>query len=132
MLSHYYDGLSETQTLQTFAALLQHGRSAQADLYESWLRLSRPSMSDDDCASVDSALKLDLSNALQRQLLVRHFCRNMETVNLYLSQLVLPRETPQFPQRLVANAWQLCANPIRPIGFSGTDDNNLLLPLQVC
>lgn len=28
MLSHYYDGLSEQQTLQTFATLLQHGRSA--------------------------------------------------------------------------------------------------------
>lgn len=88
-------------------------------------------MSDDDAASVDTVLKLDLTNALQRALLVKHFRRNMETVNLYLSLLVLPCETTQFPQRLVANAWHLCSNPIRPVGFSGTDDNNLLLPLQV-
>jgi hypothetical protein len=131
MLSYYDDGLSEAQTLQAFATLLKRGRSEQDDLYQSWLSLSRPSMSHDEAADIDSVLKLDLTNALQRALLVRHFRRNMETINLFLSHLVLPIETTQFPQRLVANAWHLCDNPIRPIGFSGTDDNNLLLPLQV-
>lgn len=57
-------------------------------------------------------------------------------------QVVLPRETTQFPQRLVANAWDLCDHHrqpsggedgavLRPVGFSGTDDNKLLLPLRV-
>lgn len=62
----------------------------------------------------------------------RHFSHNMHVVDFWLNHCVLPTETKQFPQRLACNAWHLADNPNgRVAGFSGTNDNHRLLPLQV-
>ena len=83
-------------------------------------------------ASLKSVTMIDLSNDVQKALLIKHFSHNFETINLWLSEIILPAETQQFPNRLLSNAWHLCSNDYcRPLGFSGTDDNKLLLPLQV-
>jgi hypothetical protein len=65
-------------------------------------------------------------------LMFRMYAHNMRAVNFWLAMLVLPTETLTFPARLVANAWHLADNAQHNIvGFSGTNDNSLLLPLQV-
>jgi hypothetical protein len=81
---------------------------------------------------VDGVRKLDTSNRQQMELMHRHFSHNMAAVDFWLNSRVLPQETQQYPQRLVASAWHLADNPSGcVVGFSGTNDNHRLLPLQV-
>ena len=59
----------------------------------------------------------------------------MECINFWLDNCVLPQDTTQYPQRMIANAWHLADNPMEGndhmAGFSGTNDTHRLLPLQV-
>jgi hypothetical protein len=81
---------------------------------------------------LDSAWKLDTSNSAQMELMHAHFSHNMAAIDFWLAFCVFPTETQQYPQRLLANAWHLADNPGgRVVGFSGTNDNHRLLPLQV-
>jgi hypothetical protein len=85
-----------------------------------------------DWKVVDDVRKLDTSNRQQLELMHRHFSHNMAAVDFWLNSRVLPQETQQYPQRLVASAWHLADNPSGcVVGFSGTNDNHRLLPLQV-
>jgi hypothetical protein len=72
--------------------------------------------------------KLDPSSPQQMALLHRCFSHNMAAIDLWLAFAVLPKETKQFPQRLAASAWHLAS---RSRGFSGTNDNQRLMPLHV-
>lgn len=61
-----------------------------------------------------------------------YFSHNMAVVNFWLYYCVLSKETGQYPKRLVATSWNLADNVDgRVVGFSGTNDNHRLLPLQV-
>jgi hypothetical protein len=85
-----------------------------------------------DLRALDDVRKLDASNSLQMEVMYRHFSHNMAAIDFWLNSCVFPCETQQYPQRLVANAWHLADNPGgRVVGFSGTNDNHRLLPLQV-
>lgn len=58
--------------------------------------------------------------------------QNMATINFWLSFCLLPHQTSQYPQKLTCNAWNLADNSSGSVyGFSGTNDNHRLLPLQV-
>jgi hypothetical protein len=129
ILSYYFEGLSAAQTLEAFDSLLRLGPSAQDKVYSQWLTLSKASMPEADHRGLNSVLKIDPSNEVQRKRLVHYFRSNMSTINFWLNTVVLPAETLQFSKRLAANCWHLCEG--RPMGFSGTNDNKLLLPLQV-
>jgi hypothetical protein len=84
----------------------------------------------DVLGAVDDVAKVDTSNAVQVQRLHSVFSHNTATVNFWLNLIVFPAETSQYPQRLVASAWHLAAGQ-SVVGFSGTNDNHRLLPLQV-
>jgi hypothetical protein len=85
-----------------------------------------------DVSAVDSADKVDPHNRQLMDAMWSYFSHNMEVVNFWLATCVLPLETQQYPSRLVATAWHLAHNPTgRVCGFSGTNDNHRLLPLQV-
>jgi hypothetical protein len=78
---------------------------------------------------MDDVMKLDTSNSQQMELMHAHFSHNMAAVDFWLNSCIFPTETQQYPQRLVANAWNLADNPRgMVVGFSGTDDNHRLLP----
>ena len=131
-LSYYYDGLSDEQVLKAFARLQDLGREAQGALYGQWYALSLPLMEEKEATGLDMVSKIDLTNEVQKAQLIKHYRLNVETINFWLAELVLPVEMEQYPQRLIANGWHLSDNPRRrPVGFSGTDDNRWLLPLQV-
>jgi hypothetical protein len=76
--------------------------------------------------------KVDPTNAQQLDLMWQHLRCNMAVIDLWLSYCLLPDQTSQFPQRLTRNAWHLADNAGGAVvGFSGTNDNHRLLPLQV-
>lgn len=132
VLAYYDDGLNNKELMEAFKALLRLAPTVQSKIYQEWFDLSRHSMSPEDRHALDSVIKIDLSNDLQVALLNRFYGHNFETINFWLSNVVLPVETQQYPKRLIQNAWDLCSNKVqRPVGFSGTDDNRMLLPLQV-
>lgn len=64
--------------------------------------------------------------------MLKYFSHNTRVVNFWLTHCVFPLETKQFAQRLACNAWHLADNAHGMVaGFSGTNDNHRLLPLQV-
>jgi hypothetical protein len=76
--------------------------------------------------------KVDPTNTQQLELMWQHLRHNMAAVDLWLTYSLLPDQTSQFPQRLTRNAWHLADNAAGDVGgFSGTNDNHRLLPLQV-
>ena len=86
----------------------------------------------EDRVPIDDVSKLDVSNVQQLQLLFSYMSHNMAVVDFWLNFIVYPRETQQYPQRLTCNAWHLADNALgKVVGFSGTNDNHRLLPLQV-
>ncbi|GAB4822814.1 hypothetical protein N2152v2_009860 [Parachlorella kessleri] len=132
VLAYYQDGLSETEMMQALQKVLDLGPNAQQAVYAEWLQLADGLIPLDDLRFFDDVTKLDTSNAQQMEVVYRHLSHNMGAVDFWLNSCVLGEETKQFPQRLVATAWHLADNPGgRVAGFSGTNDNHRLLPLQV-
>eukprot|EP00965_Chrysotila_dentata_P092302 3046715-Pleurochrysis_carterae.AAC.1 len=114
------------------SALLMLGPVSQKYEYGLWLESARACMTCDQLAALDDVRKLDLSNDVQLQIMHSAFHHNMAAINFWLNSCVLLRETMQFPNRLVANAFNLSDNAQKQVvGFAGTKDNSLLLPLQV-
>ena len=131
-LAYYGDGLSRAQVKEAATDLLEHGPTAQKAEYALWYESSQPTMSSAECVALDHVEKLDLTSEIQLDMLWTVYRFNMETINYWLSHCVLARETMQFPHRLVSNACNLTDNVAgQVVGFSGTQDNRLLLPPHV-
>ena len=132
LLSYFYDGLNRAELRQAFEVLLAKDESIQKDRYDAWFDLSQQGMAADDRALIESATMIDLSNEQQFASLYKHFHMNFETIAFWVCQCIFPTETFQFPNKLLANAWHLADNRDGLVsGFSGTDDNQRVLPLQV-
>jgi hypothetical protein len=131
-LAYYYQGLSMSETGELINALLKCGPEAQKIEYKTWLSLGISTVPEVEQHRLDDVKKLDPTNQLQMASLHRAFKHNMAAINFWLSKCVFPRETMQFPKRLVANACHLAHNRLKSnTGFSGTKDSHLLLPPQV-
>ena len=126
MLSYYYDGLSKNELIQTIQKLQSMGPNAQRTIYKEWLSICK------NDKIVDSYSKIDLSNSVQLDTLYNCYQFNMFTINFWLNNCVFPSETMQYTHRLSSNAWHLANNKDgKVVGFSGTNDTPMLLPLQV-
>lgn len=88
-------------------------------------------MTESQQIALDVVEKLDPSSTTVMKLLHDIYKLNMATINFWLNTCVFPRETMQFCKRLTANAFDLAENINGVIGFSGTKDKRLLLPVQV-
>ncbi|CAE7206919.1 unnamed protein product [Symbiodinium necroappetens] len=132
LLSYFYDGLSRAQLKQAFEALLSYDESVQKGRYDAWFSLSQGMKPVEETRTVRVATMIDLSSEPQLDLLYDLFHMNFETIAFWVCQCVFPKETSQYPNKLVANAWNLADNQDGLVsGFSGTDDNHRVLPLQV-
>lgn len=62
-----------------------------------------------------------------------HLRLSKNVIDFYLSQVVFPREGKEFLYKLSTSAWDLPAieNTFLTSGFSGTNDNRRLLPLNI-
>jgi hypothetical protein len=69
----------------------------------------------------------------QRQrYLIPSFRRAHTVIDFYLTQVVFPKEAKQFPFKLSTSAWDLSERTIHvKTGFSGTNDNQYLLPTMI-
>ena len=131
-LSYYHTGLLREQIKEAVAILLTLGPMAQKAEYNLWLESARLGMSVAQIDALDHVDKLDTTSEVQLSNLHAVYQFNMALIDFWLKTCVLPRETMQFPSRLVANAFNLTDNPKGDImGFSGTKDNHLLLPFGV-
>jgi hypothetical protein len=64
--------------------------------------------------------------------LVPLFSRNKRAVDFYLSQVVFPRYAREFPSKLPTSAWDLVEEKTNlTTGFSGTNDNRVILPTSI-
>lgn len=85
-----------------------------------------------ELSAMDDVSKLDPTNPQQLDALHRAFSHNLATVAFFLEFCVFPTETKQYTHKLSGNAWHMADNARGTVaGFSGTDDNHCLLPLQV-
>ena len=132
LLSYFYDGLTREELRQAFEVLLACDESVQRGYYDTWFELSKRVIPAEERATVEAASMIDLSNEQQFDVLYDIFHMNFETIAFWVCHCVFPTETSQYPKKLLANAWNLADNSCGLVsGFSGTDDNHRVLPLQV-
>lgn len=120
--------------MNAFSALFLLGRNVQREIYSQWYALSKDLVAAEDpdlCTSIDIVEKIDLANHVQLRQLVSFYRRNIRVIDFWLNACVFPNEMQYYPQRLSATSWNLADNPTHIVGFSGTNDNHRLLPIQV-
>ncbi|KAK3186677.1 hypothetical protein K4F52_004423 [Lecanicillium sp. MT-2017a] len=125
-LTYYYGGLDKENLIEAFTSLAQ---SEEADAeYERWTA---------GIADMPQSLTcLDGVNLRDKE----HFGKEIfprlqyskEAINYFLSQCVFPKEMKEFPLKFAASSWDLAHRSTHPVtGFSGTNDSQTVLPLQL-
>eukprot|EP00961_Rhodomonas_salina_P053465 717141-Rhodomonas_salina.1 len=132
-LAFYYDGLDTEQIKETFQAIISlENQENKRQVFKQMFAQSSASMNAEVREGVDHSDKIDLTNAAQLQQLHKHFRFNTETINFFIEHRVLPFETAEFPQKIMATAWdQADVAHATCVGFSGTKDTSRLYPLSV-
>ena len=64
----------------------------------------------EQCWKLNTAAKLDPSNAVQLETLHAYFSHNQAAVDFWLAHCLLPREVQHYPCRLASSAWDLADN----------------------
>jgi hypothetical protein len=126
-ISYLREGLSIEQLEQAFNDLQNLAPQAQESIYKEWLQgVQVPA---EDHRKIESIRKIDVDNRIQFNLCCKYFRRSMDAICFWMNNRVFPIETFQFPEKRASSAWNLATEST--IGFSGTDDNRFLIPLQV-
>eukprot|EP00761_Pharyngomonas_kirbyi_P006952 gb/GECH01006961.1/.p1 GENE.gb/GECH01006961.1/~~gb/GECH01006961.1/.p1 ORF type:complete len:2802 (+),score=553.19 gb/GECH01006961.1/:1-8406(+) len=130
LLSYYYTGLTRNEIKETLRELLKKGEREQEKTFNAIFELSKPDIrNESDRKAIDQVRKIDLSNEQQLILIHQYMNRNIYLINFFLNNCIFENGTQQYPQRIETSAWNLTDHNSR--GFSGTNDNHRLLPLQV-
>ncbi|KAI0878565.1 hypothetical protein GGS24DRAFT_517708 [Hypoxylon argillaceum] len=128
-LSFYYAGLTQDQLIQSVQHILQSNDPAAQ--YEWWTST---------CPELPSSLRhWNVINSDDKGQMEQLWCligRNRIAINHYLNHFVFPIYARQFEIKLQACSWDIpiCSENTqvtRTTGFSGTNDNRLMLPLTV-
>ena len=106
------------------------GKKAQSHFFKDWVISIEAKLSDGLRKSLNSPEKLDVSNTAQMNVVYPIFKMSMKVINFYLNNCVFPKDTAQYPTRLVHSAWHLVNGDVQN-GFSGTNDTRDLLPSLV-
>lgn len=126
-LAYYYSGLTDAQIRQSFSILFE-GRDA-ADEYRDWF--SRCEQFPSSLQHFDNVNLEDEEFCTHRLFpMLRH---SQGLINFYLRRVVFATFATEHTKRVTASAWDLTSSDSqRPsVGFSGTDDNQTLLPLLI-
>ncbi|KAH9047021.1 hypothetical protein EDB83DRAFT_2677144 [Lactarius deliciosus] len=125
-LSYYYGGLTKEQVLQCFDFLTKLDNPDME--YDEWVEFGEgvpTSLRQVNGVNVNDDTQVD-------EHLVPLFSRNTRVVDFYLSQVVFPRAAKEFPSKLSTSAWDLVEGKTNvTTGFSGTNDNQYLLPTSI-
>lgn len=125
-LCYYYGGLTDEDMFTAFAHLVD---SDQADAeYQLWVK-DAPSLAE----AFHQLQGINLKDRLQCILqLFPHLCKGKAVVDYFLSNMVFPKETREFPHKLSVSGWNIGKKKSAvTTGFSGTNDSRRLLPLSV-
>ncbi|KAK8075993.1 hypothetical protein PG994_003265 [Apiospora phragmitis] len=132
-LSFYHGGLSQSQTREAIEQVLKS--DDPASLYEKWIDERLPEyLRDWQSLNVDDPQQL-----FQIWSCVRY---RVPVIDYYLNTFVFPRHAKQFKVKIQSNGWDLPLTASRSgvgesvrfkgtTGFSGTNDNKNLLPLNI-
>lgn len=132
LLAYYHGGISRAELKEATEALLQLGPIAQKAEYCVWFETAAQMMTAEQISAMNTVDKVDPTSDVHLQLMHEVYRYNMAVIDFWLGTCVFSRETVHFPQRIVANAFHLAHNEQgKVVGFSGTKDNKILLPLQV-
>ena len=126
-LSYYYGGLNRDQVLLSFELLNKLDNPEME--YDDWVESERDQIPEalrqlngvntEDDTQVDESL-------------VPLFSRSTRVVDFYLSRVVFPRAAKEFKSKLSTSAWDLVEDKANvTTGFSGTNDNQYLLPTSI-
>ncbi|RAL16905.1 uncharacterized protein BO97DRAFT_439831 [Aspergillus homomorphus CBS 101889] len=125
-LSYYYEGLCDDDLFRAFDHLV---RSDQADAeYQIWV---------DDAPTLPSAYRQLVGVNLQDRLLCVEcifpcirFAKG--AIDYFLAHLIFARGLREFPSKLSSSGWDIGEVKCHPtVGFSGTNDSRVTLPLSV-
>lgn len=130
LLAYYHAGLRDIEVKHVFESLLELDLSEQKKYYSEWYESVKDNLPSDQQQKLSDVEFISIEGARILEMLCEVFRFSMEVINFYLNVRVFPRDTNQFPQRIARSAWNLTAGPCN-IGFSGTKDNHMLLPLAV-
>ncbi|TGJ78854.1 hypothetical protein E0Z10_g9910 [Xylaria hypoxylon] len=129
-LSFYYAGLTQDQLTQGVQHILQSNDPAAQ--YEWWTST---------CTELPASLRrwnvINADDKGQMEQLWRFIRWNRIAINYYLNHFVFPVYARQFEVKLQACSWDIPICPqtttqlTRTTGFSGTNDNRLMLPLTI-
>jgi hypothetical protein len=126
-LSFYYQGLSQDQLRKSLEQILKSDDPARE--FEEWIQGSE-SLS----GQYRDWTALNLEDASQLESIWRHVRFNTAAIDYFLNNFVFPKHAKQFQVKLQASGWDL---PLKgeganiTTGFSGTNDNRLILPLTI-
>ncbi|ATZ54876.1 hypothetical protein BCIN_11g01980 [Botrytis cinerea B05.10] len=128
-LAFYYDGLNNKQLHQALEHVLKS--DDPASIYDQW------SMS---CSVLPDTLRdwnsINLEDEQQMLELWTHFNQSPVIIDYYCNNFVFPAHAKSFSLKLQASGWEIplsSADNLNSIttGFSGTNDNRNLLPLNL-
>lgn len=125
-LSYYYGGLEEHQLETCFRNLYKSDNPMMQ--YERWIKgvaLPKPYL--------NRITGINLDDKKQwKDIIYPLFNYNKAVIDSYLSSVVFPMEAKEFPLKMSASGWDIAMSKKHPTtGFSGTNDNQFLLPLSV-
>jgi len=132
--NHYFmAGLDKTQLRDVFEKLQRMSDSDANVEYDSWI-VELPNKSEVQGISSFEGVNIEDTSLFDSKLFPI-FRRHMRVVKFYLFKLVLPIQAKQFPKKLLSTSSELCRSSqlcenwkAVTRGFSGTDDQKLLLP----
>ena len=125
-LSYYYQGLSNDQVEVCFRHLLKLDNPAME--YESWVD-ANPSVPQ-ELREICAVNIRDIEQL--RNHLVPLFSWNQAVIDFFLAQVVFPREAKEFPEKIATSGWDIAeCKAHTTTGFSGTNDNQYLLPTSM-
>ncbi|KAJ3402894.1 hypothetical protein HDU80_004635 [Chytriomyces hyalinus] len=130
-LSFFHVGLTNDQVEAAISFLLTLAKGSQEYYYTQWFEcLQQSELTEDEADSISKVEKIDLTNSSKVELLCRTYSKSTKVISFWLEKCVYPTDTQHYSKRIGSSAWNL-ASGSHVVGFSGTNDNALLLPAQV-
>ncbi|KAI9459074.1 hypothetical protein HD554DRAFT_1685585 [Boletus coccyginus] len=127
-LSYYYTGLSKEQLRIAFEILLDQDDPSME--YALWVKGYDSETLPDSLRELGE-INLESSEKWDN-VIYPLFSRIQATIDLYLSQVVFPKEAKEFPWKISGSSWDLAEKREKLItGFSGTNDSRWLLPMSI-
>ncbi|RBR10600.1 hypothetical protein FVER53590_12130 [Fusarium verticillioides] len=137
-LAFYYDGVNLAQLRQSLEHILKSDDPSTE--YDNWTQSSENFPS-----SLKAWNSINVDDEIQLREIWRVVRYNEVVIDYFLNNFVFPRHAKQFEVKLQANSWDIPLSPLgsttendkettsKPLstGFSGTNDNRTMLPLNI-